>query len=191
VVAADATGTQRYFRTGDRANIYGIELELRKNLLLDGDDKAVLSLGLNSAYTHTEQDLKDIPAGDLNTLGTSFDRDSDQLEGASPFIINTDINYSPSFGNYQPKATLAYSYFSDRIFSLGAGSLGNIVEKSVPTLNFIWKNSFGDHFEANLAAKNLLNPNISLIREGTDLGDIIIREYTLGVNVGLTLKYKF
>lgn len=191
VVAADATGTQRYFRTGGKADIYGIEVELRKNLLIDEDDNAIISLGLNSAYTKTKQDLKDIPAGDLNTFGTSFDRDSDELEGASPFIINTDINYSPTFGNYKPKATLAYSYFSDRIFSLGAGSLGNIVEKAVPTLNFIWKNSFGEHFEANLSAKNLLNPDISLVREGTDLGDIVIREYTLGVNVGLTLKYKF
>lgn len=191
VVAADATGTQRYFRTGEKANIYGVELELRKNLLLDEDENAILSLGLNSAYTKTEQDLKDIPAGDLNTFGTSFDRDSDQLEGASPFIINSDINYSPKLGNYNPKATLSYSYFSDRIFSLGAGSLGNIVEKSVPTLNFIWKNSFGEHFEANLSAKNLLNPDITLVREGTEFGDVIIREFSLGMNIGLTFKYKF
>lgn len=191
VVAADATGTQRYFRTGDQADIYGAELELRKNLYTDADDNAIVSLGLNAAYTHTEQDLKDIPGGAENTFGTAFDRDSDELEGASPFIINTDINYSPVFGNYKPKATVAFSYFSDRIFSLGSGSLGNIVEKAVPTLNFVWKNSFGEHFEANLTAKNILDPDVTLVREGTDLGDIIIREYNLGVNVGLTLKYKF
>ena len=191
VVAADATGTQRYFRTGDQADVYGVELELRKNLLSSADGIGVLSLGLNAAYTHTEQDLKDIPAGTENTFGTSFDRDSDELEGASPFIMNADINFSPVFGKYRPKATLVYSYFSDRIFSLGAGSLGNIVEKSVPTLNFVWRNAFGEHFEANLNAMNLLNPDISLIREGTGIGDIVIREYNLGVNVGLTLKYKF
>ncbi|MGX1928480.1 TonB-dependent receptor domain-containing protein [Flagellimonas sp. 2504JD4-2] len=191
VVAADATGTQRYFRTGDQADIYGAELEVRKNLYTDADDNAIVSVGLNAAYTHTEQDLKDIPGGTENTFGTAFDRDSDELEGASPFIINADVNYSPIIGNYRPKATVAFSYFSDRIFSLGSGSLGNIVEKAVPTLNFVWKNSFGEHFEANLTAKNILDPDVTLVREGTDLGDIIIREYNLGVNVGLTLKYKF
>ncbi|MGB5693741.1 MAG: TonB-dependent receptor, partial [Flavobacteriaceae bacterium] len=191
VVAADATGTQRYFRTGDQADIYGVEMEFRKNLLSNVNGIGVLSMGLNAAYTYTKQDLKDIPAGDRFTFGTSFDRDSDKLEGASPFIINTDLNYSPEFKNYRPKATLVFSYFSDRIFSLGAGSLGNIVEKAVPTLNFVWKNEIGDHFEANLNARNLLDPKISLIRENTGIGDIIIREYTLGVNVGLTLKYKF
>lgn len=191
VVAADATGTQRYFRTGDQADVYGLELEVRKNLLSSADGIGVLSLGMNAAYTHTEQDLKDIPAGTENTFGTSFDRETDELEGASPFIMNADINFSPVFGKYKPKATLVYSYFSDRIFSLGAGSLGNIVEKSVPTLNFVWRNAFGEHFEANLNAMNILNPDISFVREGTGIGDVIIREYNLGVNVGLTLKYKF
>jgi len=191
VIAADATGTQRFFRTGDQAEAYGVELELRKNLVSDAEDNATLSVGLNAAYTHTTQDLKNIEAGEENTFGTSFDRDSDELEGASPFIINADVNYSPIFGNYRPKATMVFSYFSDRIYALGAGSLGNIVENGVPTLNFVWQNAFGEHFEANLSAKNLLNPNVTLTRENTGNGDIIIREYNLGVNVGLTLKYKF
>lgn len=191
VVAADATGTQRYFRTGEQAEILGVELEFRKNLLTDADDNAVVSMGLNAAYTSTTQDLKDIPAGEQNTFGTSFDRDSDELEGASPFIINADLNYSPVFGNYKPKATLAFSYFSDRIFSLGAGSLGNIVERAVPTLDFVWQNAIGEHLQINLSAKNLLNPDISLVREGTGIGDITIRQYNLGVNLGLTLAYTF
>lgn len=191
VVAADATGTQRYFRTGDQADIFGVELEVRKNLLSDSDDNPVLSVGLNAAYTHTKQDLKDIPAGEDNTFGTTFDRDSDELEGASPFIINTDLNYSPVFGDYKPKATLVFSYFSDRIFSLGAGSLGNIVERSVPTLDFVLRNEIGEHFEVNLSAKNLLNPDVSFVRENTGIGDVTIREYNLGVNLGLTLAYKF
>ena len=191
VVAADATGTQRYFRTGDQADVYGLELELRKDLMRDAEDNALLSFGLNAAYTHTNQDLKDIPAGSRNTFGTSFDRDSDELEGASPFIINTDLNFSPVFGNYKPKATVVFSYFSDRIFSLGAGSLGNIVERAVPTLNFVWQNQIGEHLEVNLSAKNLLNPTISQVRENTGIGDVTIREYNLGVNLGLTLAYKF
>ena len=191
VIAADATGTQRLFRTGEQAEVIGIEVEMRKNLITDEDEKTTLSFGLNAAYTHTNQDLKNIEAGDENTFGTTFDRNSDALQGASPFIINTDLNYSPSFENYKPKATLVFSYFSDRIAALGAGSLGNIVEKAVPTLNFIWKNPIGEHFEANLSATNLLNPDISLVRENTGNGDIAIREYNLGINIGLTLKYKF
>ena len=166
-------------------------MELRKNILSDADANPILSAGLNAAYTRTDQDLRDIPAGQLNTFGTTFDRESDELEGASPFILNADLNFSPVFGSYKPKATLAYSYFSDRIFSLGAGTLGNIVEKGVPSLNFVWKNVIGEHWQVNISAKNLLNPDIALVREGTGIGDITIREYQLGANFGLSLAYKF
>ena len=65
------------------------------------------------------------------------------------------------------------------------------MENAVPTLNFVWRNPIGEHFEANLSAMNLLDPDITLTREGTGSGDIVIREYNLGVNIGLTLKYKF
>jgi len=205
VVATDATGNQRYFRTGEQANVYGVEVEIRKNILSDAQENGVLSFGANAAYTHTEQDLKTVSTSEGFTFGTSFaDRTTDELEGASPFIINADINYSPEFKNYKPRATIAYSYFSDRIFALGSGNLGNIVEKGVPTLNFVWKNAFGEHFEADVSIKNMLDPNISLVRENTGVedtnplvqgfvkdGDVTLREYKRGMNIGLSLKYKF
>ncbi|MBT8264848.1 MAG: TonB-dependent receptor, partial [Muriicola sp.] len=152
-----------------------------------------------------EQDLKTVATSDGFTFGTSFaDRTTDELEGASPIIVNADINYSPEFKNYKPRATLAYSYFSDRIYALGSGNLGNIIEKAVPTLNFVWKNTFGENFEADLSIKNILDPTISLVRENTGVedtnpllqgfvkdGDVTLREYKRGMNIGLSLKYKF
>ena len=205
VVATDATGNQRYFRTGDQAKVYGVEVEVRKNILKDSKENPVLSMGANAAYTYTEQDLKTVSTSEGFTFGTSFsDRTTEELEGASPVIVNADISFSPEFGTYKPAATLAFSYFSDRIFAIGSGNLGNMVEKGVPSLNLVWRNTFGEHFEANLSAMNLLNPDISLFRENTGVedtnplvqgfvkdGNVILREYKRGVNVGLTLKYKF
>ena len=197
VVAFDATGTQRFFRTGNKAQIYGVEAEIRKNIITNEDDEAELSFGLNATYMHTEQDLySDIVGSNFNV---SFTKDKEELQGASPFIVNADINYSPkSFDNYQPIATLAFSYFSDRIDALGSGQLGNVIEKGIPTLDFILKNKLGDKFEINLAAKNLINPNIKYIRETTQ-GNIVVTspngkdvsDYKKGLNIGLQLKYSF
>ena len=39
VVANDATGTQRFARTGDKAEVLGAEIEIRKNLMVDEDEK--------------------------------------------------------------------------------------------------------------------------------------------------------
>ena len=196
VVVGDATGTQRYVRTGDQATIYGFEIELRKNLLVDEDDNANLSFGVNATYMKTKQDLYETIDG---TFDLAFNRNEDELQGASPFLLNADISYSPTFKNYQPVANLVFSYFSDRIDALGSGDLGNIVEKSVPTLDFIWKNTIKENFEINFSAKNILNPTIQYVREDQNLGDVLVvsangkgvTDYKRGMNIGLQLKYNF
>ncbi len=190
VIANDATGTQRYFRTGDEARILGIEVEARKNLIVNENEETQLSAGFNVTYMHTEQDLYSNIDGQL--FDTSFNRATDQLQGASPFLINANINYSPTnFKNYKPTASLVFSYFSDRIDALGSGQIGNIVEKGVPTLDFVWRNKFGENTEINLTARNLLDPKISRVREGTPLGDVILTEFQLGMNISLGFKYNF
>ena len=187
VVAADATGTQRFFRTGEKAEVFGLELELRKNIIASDDDKPVLAVGFNGSYTFTEQDLQDVSG----TFTTSFNRDTEELEGASKWVFNADLAYNPEWGTYKPGFTLVGSYFSDRIFSIGSGSLGNIVEKSVAVLDFVWKSPLTEKLELTVSAQNLLNPDIAFVREGTGSGDITIYEYKLGITTGISLKYKF
>ena len=195
VVVGDATGTQRYVRTGDKATVYGLEVELRKDVLKDNNEDTALSVGFNATYMHTDQDLYDQIDG---TFDLSFNRDTDELQGASPFLINADISYSPTFNNYKPIANLVFSYFSDRIDALGSGQLGNIVEKGIPTLDFIWKNTIKNNFEINLSFKNILNPYIKYVRE-TRLGDVVVNSvngkgvsnYKRGMDLGIQLKYKF
>lgn len=195
VVAFDATGTQRYFRTGEKADVYGVEIEIRKNIIENEDETTLLSAGLNTTFMHTEQDLFDVIQG---TYSVNFRNDSEQLQGASPFIINADVSYSPTFGSYKPTGNLVFSYFADRIDALGSGQLGNIVEKAVPTLDFILKNKITDNFEINFSVKNILNPDIKFVRETTG-GDILVTStngkgvsgFDRGRNIGLQLKYKF
>ncbi|WP_452223985.1 TonB-dependent receptor domain-containing protein [Lacinutrix chionoecetis] len=187
VIANDATGTQRYFRTGDKASIIGVELEIRKALLKNADEDALMSMGFNATYMHTEQDLKS-----SSGLYTSTLNRTDELQGASPLIINADLSYTPTFGeNYKPTANLVFSYFSDRISALGSGQLGNIIEKGIPTIDFVLKNEINKNLEINITAKNLLDPSIERVRENTSFGDITLSEYKRGMDLGLQLKYKF
>ena len=170
--------------------------EVKKNILVDENQDGLLSVGLNATYMKTEQDLYASIDGDFYDV--AFNRTKDELQGASPLLLNADINYSPTFGTYKPVANLVFSYFSDRIDALGSGQLGNVVEKSVPTLDFIWKNSIGEHLELNLSAKNILDPTIDYVREASQ-GDVFvtsangnaITHYKRGVDLGLQLKYKF
>jgi len=187
VVANDATGTQRFFRTGDKATVYGLEFELKKNLVLK-DDETVLSGGFNFSYTHTEQDLYSSIQG---TYSTEFNRKTDQLQGSSPILLNADLNFHPNFGEkVKPTMNLVYSYFSDRIYALGSGQLGNKIEKGFSTLDFIWKNNFGDHFELNFRARNLLDASRKIIRETSNNEEIVLENFKYGMTFGLQFKYK-
>ena len=200
VVAFDATGTQRFFRTGNQAQVIGFEAEVRKNIIMntgEDEDAAKLSVGLNATYIHTEQDLYESIDGSL--FDVSFRDDSEELQGASPFIINADINYSPTFGNYKPSANLMFSYFSDRIDALGSGQLGNVIETGLPNLDFVLQNKISEKFEINLAARNLLNPTVQYFRQGTSVGDVLVTSpngkdvtnYERGIDLSIQLKYKF
>ena len=185
VVANDATGTQRFFRTGDQAQVLGLEFEFRKALITNTDEQSILSTGINATYTYTRQDLND----SNGIFSTTFDRDTDELQGASPLLINADFSYRPTIGKYKPVANLVFSYFSDRIDALGSGQLGNIIEKAVPTLDFVLKNKINSNMELNASFKNLLNPNIERVRE-TDGGDITLSRFRTGLNIGFQFKYK-
>ncbi|OUR94736.1 TonB-dependent receptor [Flavobacteriales bacterium 34_180_T64] len=193
VVAFDATGTQRYFRTGEKAQIIGFETEVRKNFILNEDSK--LSGGLNFTYMHTKQDLYNNISG---TYSVSFRNDTEELQGASKILINADINYSPTFGHYKPTANLVFSYFSNRIDALGSGQLENVIEKGIPTLDFIFKSQLTENLELNIAVKNILNPTIKYVRD-TSAGEIVVTSpnakgvsnYRRGIDAGLQLKYKF
>jgi hypothetical protein len=189
VVANDATGTQRFFRTGDQANVYGLELEVRKNILNNNIGQNLLSTGFNVSYMYTEQDLYTTIQG---VYSTSFNRSTEQLQGASPLLINADLNFKPNFGTKVfPTLNLVYSYFSDRIFALGSGQLGNKVEKGFSTLDFVWDNQIGEHFELNFRAKNLLNPDVEIVREINNNQVVVLESYKYGLNFGLQLKYNF
>ena len=146
---------------------------------------------------NTKQDLFEQIPGSIASF--NFNRTSDELQGASPLLINADISYTPRFKNYKPTAGLIFSYFSDRIDALGSGKAGNIIENNVATLDFVLKNKIKKNFEINFSAKNLLNPSIKYSRKVEGKGDVLISsatggsltDYKRGINLSLQLKYKF
>jgi len=188
VVANDATGTQRFFRTGNKANVYGVEFEVKKDLFTYNDEP-LLGAGFNVSYMHTEQDLFNTIQG---TYSTAFNKKTEELQGASPLLINADLNFTPNFGKkVKPTINVIANYFSNRIFALGSGQLGNKIEKGFTTLDFVWKNKIGENTEINFSAKNILNPSVDVIREITNNQEILLESYKRGLNFSLQFNYKF
>src|SRR6218665_1667513 len=179
-----------FVNAGDNAFVAGAELEIRKNIWAV-EDKSALSFGANFTYMYSEQklDSEKVDTETNHTLSVSFNGTKDALQGASPFLANADITYRIESGSFRPTVSLVGNYFHDRIYALGnIQNGGNVVEKGIPTLNFISSAAIGKRLTATFHIKNLLDSKIERFQENTD-GDATIYSYKTGLDFSLGLKY--
>ncbi|MEM7086395.1 MAG: TonB-dependent receptor [Bacteroidota bacterium] len=204
-----SAGIFSYFNSGEKAEVYGVEVEGRVNIIDGGEenDQSKLRLTFNASRMWHEQDLKEIFDEATGTLIRSFrykGLTKTELQGASDWIVNTSINYDTNTEN-PFQATLVGNYASDRVFALGAAEIQTssdtnyndaIVENGFVTLDLILNKQFGEHWRVGLSAKNLLDPEIKrtqLIRPSTtgiETNETVL-SYTRGMQLGLNLNYSF
>ena len=175
IVVQSAANDITWANTGDEALAYGIELETRKSLFeseKEVKDQVLeenLTAGLNAAYMIHNQELDGAKV--LNEAQLSFDPTYSEtgLTGASDLVANADLSYFKDFSEHRNiQLTLAANYFSNRIFALGTFGRGNIMEKGVPTLDFIAKTQLNERMSLGLSFKNLLNPDIERFQQEAD-----------------------
>ncbi len=183
---ASAGGYLSYENIADKATIAGLELEMRKNIFQrtnndeNQDRQNKLSIGFNGSYIHTEAYV-DLAAK------------QSELEGAAPFIVNFDLSHNLVNGERSYTNAIMLNYFSDRIYTIGTQGYQDIMEKGVPTLDFVSSTKLNRHFTVSLKARNLLNAKYQLTRDanGTQGTQVVLNDYKKGVNISLGLSYRF
>ncbi len=210
VQARGASGVFSYFNASDEANIYGLELETRVDVLEgDSDNKYNLNLAGNITRMWHSQDLKDVYGADGNFIRTFRYNGNDKigLQGASDWIFNASANFSTESEN-PFRATLVGAYSSDKIYALGSPDTQNleqidvlyndeIIEKGFVTLDLIMTKNFGDNWEIQFKGQNLLNPEIERYQAIKPLSgnmpeqDQTVRSYTRGAVLTLGVGYSF
>jgi len=80
--------------------------------------------------------------------------------------------------------------YSDRIFAIGTQTKGDLVDKSVGTLDFILKSKINENLGFGITAKNLTNPTIKQVQENTN-GDVLSQTYKKGLGLSLGINYQF
>ena len=194
---ASSSNDISYVNSGDWGYAVGAELEVRKAII---DNKTTnpeqLTFGLNAAYMYSNQELDDEKVYNETLfngqrINTNFTNKEDLFTGASKFITNADLSYSKKWSNGASiMTTVAYNYFSDRIYALGTETRGNQVDKGFSTLDFILRSKLNKNIGINFSAKNLLNPTIDRVQENLN-GDAKTLSYKKGMNFGLSVNYQF
>lgn len=192
VVIASSTNDISYVNTGDWAQVFGAEFELKKDIYsFDSENDHKIIGGFNLSYIYSNQEFDNEKVQRETNYSVTFTYDEGNLTGASPILLNTDITYLKEFSdNKNIQATLAYNFFNDRDFAIGTNFIGNTVEKSVGTLDLVIKSKLNERLGVSLSAKNLTNPAIEQTQENNS-GDVIVNSYKRGTNLKLGLTYKF
>lgn len=172
----------------------GAELEFRKNLGFIAAAFDNLNFNFNSTVLQTSVNVDPTVSNQTNSVRN--------LIGASPYLINADLTYKYQNDAYNTLLlSVSYNTYGRRLAGLGALGSGDIFEMPVNTLNATANYSFGksNAWGLRLAARNILNASFTtqqeLLEQQTDgtynvVDNVILNEYTTGVNISLGLTYK-
>lgn len=188
-----STNDISFVNTGNYGYVTGAEVEYRKNILnIDTENSKKLSAGLNVSYLYSNQELNAEKVKRETAFEADFTNKKGKFTGASDLLLNADLSFFNEWNdkNTNLTSTLAYSYFSDRVFALGTQTKGDIIDKAFGTLDYIAKLQLNKKIGFNFIAKNLLNPTINQVQENAS-GDVNLLTYKKGLTLSLNINYQF
>jgi hypothetical protein len=193
VTIASSTNDISFINTGDYGYVAGAELEYRKTIFnFDDTNAKKLSAGINASYLYSNQELSTSKVINETAYNVVFTDDKSKFTGASDLLLNADLSFYNDWNDKESSltSTLAYTYFSDRVYAIGTNDRGNLVDKAFGSLDFITKMKLNQKIGIDLVVKNILDPKINRVQENAS-GDINVLSYKKGLNVGLNLNYQF
>ena len=168
----------RSFRNAEDGIATGVEIEFRKELFKN------FRIGANGSYMYTNVVL---PEGGVYT-------DSERaLQGASPFLINADLSYTPQLrGESDLTLALVYNVQGPRIETVGIYGTGNIKQQTLHTMDFIASYAINKHLSLRLQMKDLLNSTIRFKQELPATGQKVeVESFRPGTHAEIGVSYRF
>ncbi len=169
---------EQTFQNANNGLAAGIEAEFRKEIVKD------LSISGNASYIFTNVKLPESGA---------YTNKERTLQGASPYLINADISYTPTLRDGKSIGlALIYSVQGPRIHAVGILGLGD--EKQMPfhSLDFSGTCRINKNLSVRLGLRNILNSSVRFTQEIPAAGRTVDAEgWRLGTGADLGITYNF
>ena len=168
--------TEHSFQNADNGVAAGLEAEFRKQIVKD------LVFSANASYMYTNVIL---PEGGVYTNPRR------SLQGASPYLANADLTYTPEFRNGDGLSlSLLYSLQGPRIHAVGIMGLGDVKQMPVHTLDFAGSYRFNERFSVRLAFRNMLDSTIKFKQEIPDADRTVdVEQWRVGPGFEIGISY--
>ena len=183
-------GNLTTYQNSKDATLFGAELEIMLQLKRISPFLNNFSWGFNTSVMKTRVTVDKIS----NPLENN---DTRALQGASDWLINSDIKYDFEFSKEMKNSmTLVYGVTGERIFSVGTAGLDHIYEKPFSKLDFIWTSKLSKNIDVKLSVDNILNPSFKRVLGNNSTQvinekDLTLREFKRGTGYSLNISYVF
>ena len=171
----------------EEASVYGLELEMRKDLPFLTGEYMRFTFGSNLSLTESEVDrnaqdflLKSYRNPDIEATR--------ELQGQSSIVGNADLFWE----HYKmgTSLSLVYNYTGERLYSVSDGQLSDVYEDPTSDLDFIYSQTLKGGFSMKFSITNLLNEGNRFFLDET-VGELVYSERSKGRSYSLSFNKKF
>ena len=170
----------------DKANLYGLELEVRKNLSFLGAKLRNFFFITNIALIKSGYKIPTTELKASQAVDPAYNQTDRPFQGQAPFIVNAILSYTdPDLGW---DSSLAFNVSGRRLYNISLSAVPDVYESPFPLLTYSLAKKIGDNVQVTFAAKNLLNPENKRIQEQKGI-TYVAESFTLGRSFGLSVAY--
>ena len=172
----------------DQADLYGIELEFKKNLSFIHDKLTNLAIGANFTYVQSKINLSEDQQEKYTLVGLEAPN-SRTLLGQSPYTVNASIGYSNV--EIGTEFNVSYNVKGKTLAIVGIGDIPDVYEQMFHNLDVKFSQAFGktDQAKISLSARNLLAQRSQLNYEYLDEMAGTFRSFSVGTSFALGFSY--
>lgn len=168
--ASGTAGNSRTFQNADSAEIYGLEVEGRKEFALSNDLTQSVFVMVNAALIESEV-----------TLLNGGNRD---LQGQPEYTFNLVVGYDDIVRDHE--LTLLFNQNGDTIVDVGINGQPNIIEEPRLDIKVNYKYNIDDNFVIKASLENLLDEEVVFTQGGQ-----IFQSYKTGLKFKMGLDWNF
>lgn len=196
-------------RNSSDAEVFGVELDARRNLAFIDENWSKWSVGANLTIVESRIGRRDIlTPGEDGVFGTADDKSEFEekvenkrsgekikkfrtLQGQSPFVVNAYVNYkNDSLGL---EANISYNVQGKRLAVVGVSRSPDVFEQPFHSLNFKASKLLGKERRSSLSLSvvNILDDDREQLYESFGAEDQIFTKFSPRQTISIGYSYKF
>lgn len=192
-IPTQATSTEYQARNVGDGKVYGLEIEMRKELgFVSPFFKNFLVIG-NVTLVKSQIQMTDIEFNsrkEYEKIGQDIKNTRD-MAGQSPYVINAGISYSNQ--DLGLNTGLFYNVKGPTLYIVGAGLFPDVYTQPFNSLNFSFNKSLGKEGKTTIDFKvaNLLNDRLEKFYKSYEAQDQIFDSFNPGMTFSLGVSHNF